>query len=318
MRHPNQAGRIRVVARVRPLIHEDTDLPTYHHTPSSSKAECVVEDEQRGTILLRKPYYDSREIALDSVLGRDATQSQTYEVVARGVVDAVLEGYNGTVLAYGQTGTGKTHTIYGPLAYWRRGAQPQLELSGIITRAAMQIFAHAEARPGCQLTVTLSSLQIYQERISDLLGGRPASAAPSLQVREDPARGVYVDGLTEVPVEGPQQVLDIVHASATHRATVATAMNRSSSRSHAMLLVRVEQRQPAAAHAGGGGGGGGGGSVVRRGLLSVVDLAGSERVSYRPLNPVRTPSHAVVRWLASAAAVLIRPRLRTPLSTRRP
>ena len=94
-------------------------------------------------------------------------------------------------------------------------------------------------------------------------------------MREDPARGVYVYGLTEVPVDGPQQVLDVVHASATHRATVATAMNRCSSRSHAMLLVRVEQRQPAAAHAGGGGGGG---SVVRRGLLSVVDLAGSERV----------------------------------------
>ena len=56
-------------------------------------------------------------------------------------------------------------------------------------------------------------------------------------MREDPARGVYVYGLTEVPVDGPQQVLDVVHASATHRATVATAMNRCSSRSHAMLLV---------------------------------------------------------------------------------
>ena len=160
---PSQVGRIRVVARVRPLIHEDTDLPAYLQMPGT-QAECVLEDETRGTILLRKPYYDSREVALDSVLSRDASQSQTYEVVARGVVDAVLEGYNGTVLAYGQTGTGKTHTIYGPLAYWRRGSQPQLELSGIITRAAMQIFAHAEARPGCQLAVRLSSLQIYQEQ----------------------------------------------------------------------------------------------------------------------------------------------------------
>ena len=71
-------------------------------------------DEQRGTILLRKPFYDSREITLDSVLGCGATQSETYEVVARGVVDAVLEGYNGTVLAYGQTGTGKTYTMNGP------------------------------------------------------------------------------------------------------------------------------------------------------------------------------------------------------------
>ena len=133
---PTQVGRIRVVARVRPLIHEDTDLPAYLQMPGT-QAECVLEDETRGTILLRKPYYDSREVALDSVLSRDASQSQTYEVVARGVVDAVLEGYNGTVLAYGQTGTGKTHTIYGPLAYWRRGSQPQLELSGIITRAAI-------------------------------------------------------------------------------------------------------------------------------------------------------------------------------------
>ena len=140
-----RTGRIRVVARVRPLIREDVELPeATAHARSGSREECVAVDERR--VLLRKPFYDAREFVLDSVLGREATQSETYEVVARGVVDAVLQGYNGTILAYGQTGTGKTHTIYGPLAYWRRGSQPQLELSGIITRAAMQIFAYAEAR----------------------------------------------------------------------------------------------------------------------------------------------------------------------------
>ena len=213
-----RTGRIRVVARVRPLIREDVELPeATAHARSGSREECVAVDERR--VLLRKPFYDAREFVLDSVLGREATQSETYEVVARGVVDAVLQGYNGTILAYGQTGTGKTHTIYGPLAYWRRGSQPQLELSGIITRAAMQIFAYAEARPaGCKLAVSLSSLQIYQESISDLLlrDGRAASLA----VREDPARGVYVEGLSQAEVAEPQQVLDIVAASATYRATV--------------------------------------------------------------------------------------------------
>lgn len=98
--------RIRVVVRVRPPIAEDVDLALA--SGDDHYEECVDEDTRRAAILLRKPYFDTREFMLDMVLGREATQSETYEAVGRRVVDDVLEGYNGTLLAYGQTGTGKS------------------------------------------------------------------------------------------------------------------------------------------------------------------------------------------------------------------
>ena len=251
---PTPNHRIRVTVRVRPPISEDFELAAAQ-PPSvrlGDPGECVEEDDSQRTILLRRPYYDTREFNLDNVLGRAATQAQTYEAVARGVVDDVLTGVNGTVLAYGQTGTGKTHTIYGPLRYWRRGTtssgakalQPQLELSGIITRAAIQIFAHIDelraAGDGREFSVRLSSLEIYQENISDLL--RPGSG--KLAIREDPSAGVYVDGLSEHSVQSPDNVLELVQETATNRATSSTTMNQSSSRSHAILLLRVEHWTP--------------------------------------------------------------------------
>eukprot|EP00966_Prymnesium_polylepis_P238539 5516561-Prymnesium_polylepis.1 len=154
---PVRNARIRVTIRVRPRIAEDEEIAA-KEGPALGPGECVEEDPEHSAILLRRPYYDTREFNLDCVLGRSASQAQTYEAVARGVVDDVMAGFNGTILAYGQTGTGKTHTIYGPLSYWRKapaqdpraepsrcgpsqGLQPQLELSGIVTRAAIQVFA---------------------------------------------------------------------------------------------------------------------------------------------------------------------------------
>ena len=162
--------KIHVVVRVRPRIAEDLDSTIHKRPGASAYEECVEEDEARSSVFLKKPYFDTREFAFDCVLGRGATQAQAYEAVARGVVDDVMAGFNGTILAYGQTGTGKTHTIYGPLvlaaaqahvvdravgvgggvgargAIAGGGLLPQLELSGIVTRAALQIFATVDER----------------------------------------------------------------------------------------------------------------------------------------------------------------------------
>ena len=328
-KRPSSNSRIRVVVRVRPPIAEDVD-----NCEAEQYDECVEEDPSRGTLQLKKPFFDTREFSLDIVLSREATQAQTYEAVGRPVVDDVLEGFNGTVLAYGQTGTGKTYTIYGPLSYWQRSPvgygvggglgriappqaapqlalQPQFELSGVVTRAAMQIFAYREELmrrgDGTNFRVLVSSLQIWQEAISDLLGDRRSSGP--LTVREDPERGVYAEALTEHEVSGADGVLALVHESATNRATCSTSMNRSSSRSHAILLIRVEQWTPPPEEDG---------HVnddrasiassvmprvaVRRGLLSIVDLAGSERCS---------PAH---RTACSSNRLLIEPPAhRTPM-----
>ena len=204
--------RVRVVARVRPRIAEDVELNQSHFV--SEDDECVVEDPQANTIQLLKPYFDTREFGLDCVLGRDATQAQTYEAVGRPVVDDVLAGFNGTLLAHGQTGTGKTYTIYGPLSYWRRAPigmgvggglgrvaptaaapplelQPHLELSGVVTRAAMQIFGHAEAlrAKGTRLRVRISSLTTQvQNRLFVIEARDRDRAARALPCRARAAR----------------------------------------------------------------------------------------------------------------------------------
>ena len=319
----NRLGdRVRVVVRVRPTITEDYDTLRNSSRKQRVEAEyeeCVREEPDQGVVLLMRPYYDTRSFSFDCVLSRTATQADTYEAVGRPVVTAVLDGFNGTILAYGQTGTGKTHTIFGPLSYWRRAPfglgvggglghvaphnsaprsplQPQVDLSGVVTRAAMQIFEHGDElaqRGGARrLRVTISSLQLWQESVSDLLGERRVSGP--LSIHEDPGRGVYVDGLSEHEVTSAAELLTLVSESASNRATCATTMNRASSRSHALLFIRVVQYGGPAD----GGSDHGGDSywstascmqslaysrsqahaTERSRLLKIVDLAGSERV----------------------------------------
>ena len=183
-----------------------------------------------------------------------ATQAQTYATVAKTIVDDVLNGFNGTILAYGQTGTGKTHTIYGPLAAWSSlraspdDVQVPVELSGIVARASLHIFDHiekcrAESEGRETWTVRVSSLQIYQEAITDMLAPPPppGGRVPLLNIREDPVLGVHADGLSTHEASSVDELLALIADTATQRATGSTTMNRDSSRSHAMLLLRVEQ-----------------------------------------------------------------------------
>ena len=164
---------------------------------------------------------------------------------------------------------------------------------GIMPRAVRDLFegAAASREAGATVTVTMSFLQIYIERITDLLA--PPSDVPTtrnftLPIREDPTYGVFVDGLTAVRVESVADVLRMVRVGAANRATSSTHQNMASSRSHAMLMFTLEQTQPAdeaasptqnATTA-----------ELRRSTLRIVDLAGSERVS-KSGSDVRTGCH---------------------------
>lgn len=108
-------NRVKVIVRVRPPISEDLNNPLL-----GPYEECVSTAKTR--VRLCRPTYDEREFSFDSVLPPRADQSSMYHVVAKGIVEDVLKGYNGTVIAYGQTGTGKTYTIFGPSAEWESSA----------------------------------------------------------------------------------------------------------------------------------------------------------------------------------------------------
>ncbi len=215
--------------------------------------------------------YNTYRFAFDRVYAPDTPQRAIYEESARGAVSNVLQGYNASIIAFGQTGAGKTHTMTGELTGEERG---------IIPRAVDDVFAHIQAGTGerCKFLVRASYLQIYNEVISDLL--KPE--ATNLAVREDRRRGVHVDGLSEWVVRSSADVYSLMERGAAARATGATKLNELSSRSHAIFILIVEKSsldaEGAVAALAGGAAGAALRQSVRVGKLNLVDLAGSERV----------------------------------------
>ena len=182
-------------------------------------------------------------------------QSDVFDFSIRPTVDDILNGYNGTVFAYGQTGAGKSYTMM--------GTDIDSEASkGIIPRIVEQIFASILASPGnIEYTVRVSYMEIYMERIRDLL----APQNDNLPVHEEKSRGVYVKGLLEIYVSSVLEVYEVMRRGGAARAVAATNMNQESSRSHSIFVINITQKNVETGSA-------------KSGQLFLVDLAGSEKV----------------------------------------
>ena len=143
-----------------------------------------------------------QHFTFDYVYDQMDSQEFVYENTAKQSVISVLEGYNATILAYGQTGTGKTHTMEG---FKYKVGDPQ---RGIIPRSMEEIFKFIQMQSSKNTTfmVRVSYLQIYNEVISDLL----KSDRQSLQIREDKKKGVFVEGLSEWAVRSPNEVYSLM------------------------------------------------------------------------------------------------------------
>lgn len=205
-----------------------------------------------------------RDFYFDHAFDPSSTQDHVYNTIARPVVDGVLNGFNGTIFAYGQTGTGKTYTM---------GILNQLRgqsTAGIVPRAVEHIFESERELPSGSVTVSMSFLQIYNNSIQDLISDS-AQMESNLPLREDPRKGFYVEGLSNFAVATYEEAQELVNFGLENRAIAPTLMNTTSSRSHTVLTVHVEKREAADA---------GSDDVSRtlRGKLLLVDLAGSERV----------------------------------------
>ncbi|EGR28887.1 kinesin motor domain protein [Ichthyophthirius multifiliis] len=173
------------------------------------------------------------------------------------IVESVLEGYNGTIFAYGQTGTGKTHTMEG------RADPP--DQRGIIPRAFEHVYRVIEGSPSKQFLVRVSFLELYNEEIRDLLS---KNAKNKLQLHENQDSGVYVKDLSSFIIQNPQEMKDKLELGRQNRAVGATNMNEGSSRSHSLFMITVEMCETVD-----------GQQHIRVGKLNLVDLAGSERQS---------------------------------------
>ena len=232
------------------------------------------------------------EFGFDAVYDERATQEEVYARSAKPATLNALRGYNATVLAYGQTGTGKTYTMEGDrgtmLAYGQQrfglpGNAPVTDgrERGIIPRAIEDIFDYIakDSHARSKYLVRVSYLQIYNETVSDLL--KPERT--NLNIREDKKRGVFVEGQSEWVVRTPSEIYGLLERGAQLRATGSTKMNELSSRSHAVFTIIIEHSTTEDDEPVDGVDVGEGAPAQRQsitvGKLNLVDLAGSERVS---------------------------------------
>jgi hypothetical protein len=164
----------------------------------------------------------------DAIFGPESRQVDVFNQVAAPVVTGVLDGYNGTIFAYGQTGSGKSFSM--------EGVRGDVELAGIIPRMFDFLFKSiSQADPDVEFTIKCSYLEIYMERIMDLLDAKKVN----LQVKEDKTRGLYVAEATEVYVSSTDEMMAVMNAGSQNRSVAATRMNAVSSRSHSIFLVTV-------------------------------------------------------------------------------
>lgn len=185
----------------------------------------------------------------------NSRQEDVFDFSIRNTVDDILNGYNGTVFAYGQTGAGKSYTMMG-------ADIDDATSKGIIPRIVEQIFASIMSSPATiEYTVRVSYMEIYMEKIRDLM----APHNDNLPIHEEKSRGVYVKGLLEIYVSSVAEVYEVMRRGGLARATAATNMNQESSRSHSIFVVTVTQKNIETGSA-------------KSGQLFLVDLAGSEKV----------------------------------------
>nr|XP_009416476.1 PREDICTED: armadillo repeat-containing kinesin-like protein 2 isoform X3 [Musa acuminata subsp. malaccensis] len=261
-------GRVRVAVRLRPRNAEET-------IADADFADCVELQPELKRLKLRKNNWESETYEFDEVLTEFASQKRVYEVVAKPVVESVLEGYNGTVMAYGQTGTGKTYTL-------GRLGEEDTAARGIMVRAMEDILADTSPETD---SVSVSYLQLYMESIQDLL----VPANDNIAIIEDPKTGdVSLPGATSVDIRDQKSFMELLRLGEVHRFAANTKLNTESSRSHAILIVHVKRSLKGRHDADHGFPSENGTNstlvksfrppIVRKSKLVVVDLAGSERI----------------------------------------
>ncbi|KAH6779790.1 armadillo repeat kinesin 2 [Perilla frutescens var. hirtella] len=258
------SGRVRVAVRLRPRNTEEL-------VADADFADCVELQPELKRLKLRKNNWDSDTFEFDEVLTEVASQKRVYEVVAKPVVESVLEGYNGTVMAYGQTGTGKTYTL-------GRLGDEDTSARGIMVRAMEDILANISPETD---SISVSYLQLYMETIQDLMN--PAN--DNISIVEDQKTGdVSLPGATVLEIRDQQSFIELLRIGEAHRIAANTKLNTESSRSHALLMVHVKKSVPdkddfsLEAHNRSNLVGNVRPPMLRKGKLIVVDLAGSERI----------------------------------------
>jgi len=199
---PKDKGSVRVYCRVRPLMkNEEIRCVQVKKNEIIFNRQNSEEDCPTNSMGTQEEHLN---FSFDNVFDENASQAEIFDGVrGKEVVRDVLSGYNGTLFAYGQTNAGKTHTIQGG-----SNSIEDDQNDGIIGRAGKALFQGVrDAKESIEFAIKVSFVEIYQERIRDLLnkyssfgtnnGDRQSGEKQGLQIREDKQRGIYIKGCTE-------------------------------------------------------------------------------------------------------------------------
>lgn len=211
---------------------------------------------------------NTKTFFFDHVFPPASKQIDLYKKVVTPIIDEVLLGYNCTIFAYGQTGTGKTFTMEGGRVDGQEVSWEKDPLAGIIPRAMFNIFEQLSKSQEIEFSVRVSFLELYNEELFDLLGS--SEDALRLKIYEDSAKkgSVIIQGLEEVVVRNKSEVFQILERGSARRQTAATLMNATSSRSHTVFSVTIHIKENTID----------GEELLKTGKLYLVDLAGSENI----------------------------------------
>ncbi|XP_022634171.1 kinesin-like protein KIN-5D [Vigna radiata var. radiata] len=256
---------VQVLVRCRPLGEDEARLntPIVISCNEGRREVSAVQNIANKQI--------DRTFAFDKVFGPNSKQKELFEQAMSPIVNEVLEGYNCTIFAYGQTGTGKTYTMEGG-ARKKNGEFPSD--AGVIPRAVKQIFDILESQTA-EYSMKVTFLELYNEEITDLLAPEETlkfvddKSKKPIALMEDGKGGVFVRGLEEEVVCTANEIYKILEKGSAKRRTAETFLNKQSSRSHSIFSITIHIKECTPE----------GEEMIKCGKLNLVDLAGSENIS---------------------------------------
>ncbi|XP_050798452.1 kinesin-like protein KIF9 isoform X3 [Gopherus flavomarginatus] len=270
--------KVHAFVRVKPTANFPQDMIKYG--PDNKSIDIYIRrDVKKGVINNKQTDWSFK---LDGVL-HNASQDSVYDAVARDLVSQALDGYNGTIMCYGQTGAGKTYTM--------TGATENYKHRGIIPRAIQQVFRAVEERIDQSITVRMSYLEIYNETLFDLLSTMPhdMSGDTHMAVVEYP-QGVFVKGLSMHPASHEEDALNLLFEGETNRIIGEHTLNKNSSRSHCIFTIYIESHSRILSDA-----------KYTASKINLVDLAGSERLGKTGLSSLRFATR--MKWVTTEPAI---------------
>ncbi|OMJ81409.1 hypothetical protein SteCoe_18145 [Stentor coeruleus] len=248
MSKSSHSGNIKVFCRFRPLNPHEKLTSELIKLEHDSNISVTVFPQTEHSIPLTFTY--------DYIFTSESTQEDVFTIAAKPIIEDVIQGFNGTIFAYGQTASGKTHTMTGHDIF-----DPYT--MGIVPRMISKVFDSIEsADENVEFAVKVSYCELYLEKINDLV----EVDKKALKIRQDRSKGVYIANLSEHYVASDFDVFELLRVGTENRQVSCNKMNTKSSRSHTLFSLTITQNNALDLSA-------------RVGRLYLVDLAGSERVS---------------------------------------